>query len=71
MVNERSMTKNETELIERLFNEFEHLERERSEIISMLESIVEVLLSRHDRRVENRIEILKRMKDYRENEVKS
>lgn len=65
------MTKNETELIERLFNEFEHLERERSEIISMLESIVEVLLSRHDRRVENRIEILKRMKDYRENEVKS
>jgi hypothetical protein len=59
------MTKNETELIERLFNEFEHLERERSEIISMLESIVEVLLSRHDRRVENRIEILKRMKDYR------
>jgi hypothetical protein len=71
MVNERSMTKNETELIERLFNEFEHLERERSEIISMLESIVEVLLSRHDRRIENRIEILKRMKDYRENEVKS
>lgn len=65
------MTKNETELIERLFNEFEHLERERSEIISMLESIVEVLLSRHDRRIENRIEILKRMKDYRENEVKS
>src|SRR3954447_23093288 len=55
----------ESELIERLFREFEHLERERSEIVSMLSNMAEVLRSWHERRIEDRIEILKRMKSYR------
>jgi hypothetical protein len=71
----------EGELIERLFWEFEELERERSHIVSVLIGIVEVLQgtvttgivnevakirAMHEKRSMDRIEILRRMKEFRD-----